>query len=410
MRPAPILVVLLLLVAGVGPVTAQESPVTLTVSVVDQQGSAVGNAEITASWSDGETTATTASNGKAFVDVPEGADVTLTIRHPSYTRNKPVIVQNAQTESVTVRVAEKGSVTMRLTDTDGAVANANVVLARDGVGIATGTTDSSGTFETGVIEQGAYTVRFEKPGYYTNRTTVDVTGDIIRRYEMRRGSVTVQFRIVDDHFTPAQPVSDARVEVSDVGSQRTTSGTVTFTVPVNTEHQVTATKDGYTTATTSLSVGESDFQRTLTIQREASLTVSPANQRVVVGETVLVTVTNAYGEPVTGATVLVNGNERASTNSQGEARVTIQQAGDRTIVAEANGVQSAGVTVTGIEVQEDTPTPEPEPTPTATPTAEPESTPTDTEPEEGPAVPLPGFGPLVAIIALLAVALLLGRR
>jgi hypothetical protein len=389
---------------------AQEEQVTLTVSVVNQDGTAVGGATIEATWSDGSTTATSASNGKAFVDVPKGAFVSLQIDHDTYVRNVPVTVNNAREQSVTITVARKGSAALRIADSDGALEGATVEVKRNGRTIVSGETNSQGVFTTGTIEQGEYTLVHSKTGYYTNRTTLAVTGNVQRVLEMRRGTVTLTFRVVDDHFDPPEGVNEATISIGDIGSVHTTDGRATFTVPVNTDIQVSATKEGYDTTTRRLDIAETGVDLRMAIQRQDALVVEPANQRVVVGERVLLTVTNAYGEPVQGATVTLGGTERGTTDAKGELRVTVEGAGDVPVVASKGGVTADELVIQGVEAEQETPTPAATATPTAPPTATPTLTAAEGEPTTTTAVELPGFTALSAVLALALSALFLRRR
>jgi MYXO-CTERM domain-containing protein len=104
---------------------------------------------------------------------------------------------------------------------------------------------------------------------------------------------------------------------------------------------------------------------------------------------------------VAGASVRLDGTEVGTTNDDGVYAVRISEAGEHTISAR-RGETGAQTKVTGVEGATDSPTPTPA---TATPT------PTDEVPLP---VSTPGFGPLVAIVALailgLAAIALLSRR
>lgn len=388
-------VVLLSVVAGASPVTAQEQ-VTLTVSVVDQSGAAVGGATIDASWDGGGTSATTATNGKAFVDVPRGADVTLEVTADRYVRNSPVRVENAQSEDVTVDVARKGKLTVTTTNDGQPLSGVTVEVKKRGAGspVVEAKTGSDGTLTTPTIEQGEYYLRLSKAGFYRNATYVTVNQSASASFSMAKGTTNVEFRVVDDHFDEPRTVTDAQVKVQGIGTQRTSAGTVTFTVPVNDFYRVSATKRGYESNETQFFVGTSQEQRTLVINRERALTVVPANERVVVGEKVTVTVRNAYNETIQGATVTRDGQTVGQTDQRGEVRFAIESAGPHEIAASADGVTSATVNVTGVAVDEDGNT-----------VTQSEGTPKGTEP-----LPLPGFGPAVAVVAVLGAAFLLRRR
>jgi PGF-CTERM protein len=398
MRTALVLVGLVVtsLVAGVAPAAAQPDEVTLTVSVVTESGTPVGGATVQATWDDGSATVQTASNGKAFVDVPDGADVELNAESDDFIRNRPVVVEDATEREVTVQVARKGQLTVTANDTEGPVADAQVRLRADGEVIVEGETDADGEFTTPEVEQGDYFLEVFKNGYYRNLTREEVGADTSLQVSMRRGTTNVQFRVVDDHFSPPRQLSDARVEVEGIGTQQLTGGTVTFTVPVNTRYSVTATGDGYAANTTSLFVGAEGESQTLVINREPALNLTAANGRVVVGETVQVTVRDEYDQRVEGATVLLDGESVDTTGPDGTARIRIADEGEHTIVAEGDGVTSNEVGIQGVATATET-------TPTATATSTAATTP------EPPGVGLPGFTPVAAVVALLAVALLVGR-
>lgn len=388
-----------------GAVAIQEGDtVTLTVTVVDKHGGTPGGVTITATWDGGSTTATTASNGKAFVDVPEGADVKLDVDDDVYTRNVPKTVQDAAAEEVDLAVTRKGSVEVTVTDADGPVEDVNVTFRRDGTTIVTGTTDADGIFDTGTIERREYAVILEKPGYYRNRTTVVVTGDVFRSVRMARGTVNVEVAVQDDHFSPPEPVGDARVTVEPIGTQRTTSGTVTFTVPVNDDYRVTVEKDGYARTERVIQVHETPRDVTISVQREETLIVRPLNDKVVVGQSVLVEVVNAYGESVSGAKIRLDGELVGETDAAGEVRVPVESAGEHTIRARGEGIRSAPVVVTGVETgQGDGATDSPTDTRTAADGMT--GTPTTVS-------PLPGFTTATALatLALVAAGLLARRR
>ncbi|WP_255198435.1 carboxypeptidase-like regulatory domain-containing protein [Halorarius litoreus] len=393
-------VMLVSVVAGAAPAAGQET-VTLTVSVVSDSGTPIGGATIDATWDDGSATATTAGNGKAFIDVPRGADVELSAESDDFIRNRPLVVENAESGEVTLEVVRKGQYAVRITDTDGPVSNVQVSLSRGGTTIVEGRTNDNGEFTSPIVEQGEYVLAAFKSGYFRNVTRVEVQENTSEKLSMRRGTVDVQFRVRDDHFEPPQTLTGAQVNVDGVGTQRTTGGAVTFTLPVNTRYQVSATKDGYVTNQTAFFIGTNPGTQTLTIQREPNLTVVPSNERVVVGERLTVEVTNAYSEPVSNASVLVDGEQVAMTDDEGVARAVIETEGEHEVTAQLDGVTSAAIVVEGIAVDDSTPTA------TATATAT-----TTGTPEPGPQVPLPGFTPVTVVLALLALAFvaLLGRR
>ena len=405
MRTEPTVVALLVLVSALGGVPAAAAgaggtaDVTLTVSVVTESGTGVGGATVNASWDGGETVVQTASNGKAFVDVPEGADVSLAVESDEYIRNLPRVVENASSREVTVEVAPKGELTVAIDDEDGSVEDARVRLQTNEGTVATGRTGADGTYTTPAIEQGEYVIELFKQGYYRNLTRETVGESTQLDASMRRGTTSVQFRVVDDHFSPAETVPEARVEVTGIGTQRLTSGTVTFTLPVNTRYTVTAKQDGYQSNETAVFVRENGEDRTLVITREPRLDLSVASGRVVVGETVQVTVRNAYDERVEGVAIEVDGGSVATTGPDGTADVPVESTGEVAVVASADGVTSGETVIQGVA--------------TATEEGAGESTASEdgfSSDDLPVGVDQPGFTPVAAVLALLVAGLLAGRR
>jgi PGF-CTERM protein len=386
-----------LLAGAVGGAAAQsESQVTLTVSVVDQDDTSIGDATITASWEGGERTATTASNGRAFVDVPEGETVELDAEHEEYVRNHPLVIDEATERDVTLRVSEKGNATVTVTDaSDQALQDTRVEFRRDGRTAAEGWTDEDGTFSTDIIEQGEYSIAVVKPGYFRETSTEDVGVDTPVSFSLERGSVNFEVSVVDDHFEEPQELDDVRVSVNAENfeaSVRSSGGTASLSVPVNTRYNVTVSKEGYVSSSRSLRVTEGAREIEMATQRVPTLTVEPQNTRVVVGETTRVRVLNAYGEPVEGATLQRNNETVGETDANGELVVTIDSAGEQELVATNGSVESAPAVVEGVD-----------PDATETPGAA-TATPTATEGSG------PGFGAGLAVAALLALGVLFRRR
>jgi len=400
-----VLLVLSSLAGATASVTVAQSgeTVTVTVAVRDRAGNAISNADLDVEWDGGSATATTAGNGKAFVDVPAGAEVTIRVTHPRYVRNNPYVIDAAAEREVDVQVFRKSSVRLEVSDDDGAVADARVRIERGGLRFETGTTGSNGVFESDVIEAGRYTVVVSKPGYYTREKPLEIDGDITNRVALRRGSVSVGIRVVDPYFDPPRALSSATVTVTDVATERTgPSGNVSVTAPVNTETTLRVTRDGYRTVERDLTVGEEATNVSVGISRTPSVTLESANERIVAGERVVLTATNAYGDPATVAEVYLDGERVGTTDGEGEARVRIDDPGEHTLSVRQNGIQSNEVRVEAISA--DGGTDEPAATPTASPTDEPTATPTTTSEES------PGFTPLLALLAILLVAARAARR
>jgi len=400
-RSAAALLGLLLIVAAVGPVavgSAAAADVTLTVTVSNQFGGTVENARLTAEWDGGSTTETTAANGKALLDVPEGADVTITVDHDQYVRNRPVTVENAQSRNVDVRVGERGAATFTVTGDGGPVRGASIRFLEDGQTAASGSTDENGVATIDPIEQGTYDVIVTKGGFYQERLTVGVDEGTERDVRLERGNVQVTFNVTDDHFEDPRPIQNATIDVEPIGTTLVTltDGQATTRLPVNRNYDVSISKDGYETVRRDLPVHQGEIEFDVAFSRTPAIDASAANSRVVVGERTRVTVTNEYDEPAEGVPLLVEGAEIVRTDADGEADVPIQSAGNVTIRAVYQGTE-ASVSVEGVQAGG------------GSTTGNATTTGNDTSTDGGVG---PGFGATAALlaVALLAGRLLLGRR
>lgn len=399
---AVLLVAALCLSAAVPAVAAGQSNVTLTVTVVDGNGDTVSNVDIAATWKDGggPVEETTRSNGQVLLDVPDGANVTLSVDDADYVRNEPLEIEDASTREVEVRVAESGSATIDVVDAQGAVGGSIVQMYTDGNLVVNQRTGSDGTLQTRDIEQDEYDVHVWRKGYLRNTTELTVDGDVSQEVRLEQDSRLLQVTVRDDHFSPPEPVPDVSVEVEGVGTVSTLSnGETTIQVPVNSKYDVTVTKDGYEANTTSVRVREEAETANLTIQRADAITLDVANERVVVGESVRVTVTDEYGDPVSNAEVSIEGESAGQTDDDGVTSIPVDDAGTHNLTA-TSGDREAMASVEGVQVGGDDATE----SPTGTATAANETTTTDPSDFSGP-----GFSLVSAIVALVAVGLL-GRR
>ena len=328
-------------VAAVGPVSAQEEYVTLTVSVETPGGDPVRGATLTASWDGGSTSRTTAANGKAFVDVPDGADVRIRVSHADYVRNFPLTVDDASTEDVSMTVYRKSTARIVVEDGDGPVADAGVTLSKGGRAVVEKTTNGDGVVTSSVIEAGTYSVTVSKAGYYVTQERVSVDGDAEATVSISRGTVTLEVNVTDDHFEPPRPVGGASVQVGGSGSVTTQPGGIgRISVPVNAWARLEVTKDGYRTTGESVYVREDDKAVDLSIQRTPSISVDLLSERVVVGESVSLTVSDEYGDPVGDATVYVDGESVAETDANGQAVVRVESGGNHTVTVEAESLEA----------------------------------------------------------------------
>lgn len=395
------------LVVGMLPAPAvAQDQVTMTVTVETNDDQAVSGADLTVSWDDGSTEETTASNGKAFLDVPEGATVDIEVDHPDYIRNSPYTVEDAQAREVGVTVYPRASTSFLVRDESGKVNDVSVRLLRRGE-FAVWDSTEDGRVETGDIEAGTYELLVEKAGYYDEVSTIELEpgSNPERTVRIERGTVTLGVNVTDDYFEPPQPIAAASASVEGVGSAQTQSnGKQQLSVPVNTELTLTLEKDGYQTVERTFTTGEEDLTVAVTMRRSASIDVSVLNDQVVVGQPVFVEVVDEYQDPISNGTVVLDGEEVATTDADGRAQLSIDAAGEHTIVVRKGGIDSDETVVTGVETGTVTATE----TPTATPTETPTTTATPTETTEAP---VPGFGPIVAVLGVvLGIGLAVRRR
>lgn len=349
-----VLIVLMAMATGMAASEAGgQQMVTITVTVVDQDDNPVANTQLSAAWEGGSTTAVTKSNGKAFLDVPEGADVTIEAEHSQYIKNLPYEVTDASAESITIDVAEKASATLTVTDSEGPVREARVRFWQNGEIIVSDVTDSDGEFSTGVIEAGEYRVTVSEPGYYRESFRLTVQDETVHDVEIEHGTVTVTFTVLDENFNPAKPVAGASITGDEIGSVRTqANGVQQVSLPVNSQVDVTVDKEGYQSVTRSITVKESNQEIEISTRKQPSISFGFLNDRVVVGEQVHISITDQYGDPVEESTVYLDGDVVGRTNENGVLLVTIEEAGDHTVYAEAGPLSSQTHTVTGVVAME----------------------------------------------------------
>ena len=388
--PSTTVVVAALVLASAGtPLAAAQSAdrTTVTVVVVTERETPVSDATVTATWEGGETTGRTAGNGRVFLDVPVGATVAFDVDHPEFVRNSPYRrTIRADTGEVTVEASPAVTFTYSVADADGdALAGVAVsVTDDDGREVAAGETDTDGRFASPRLAAGAYTVRFERAGYLDVTRTESGRQSVTRPIGMERGLVTLAVNASDPRL--GAPVADVDVEAADGSGTTGADGRVDLSVPVNSEVEVVATRDGYADARTTVAVAEADRSVNVSLARVPNLTLSAANDRVVVGESVVVEVRDAYGDPAANVTVLRDDEAVGTTDADGELAVPVETAGDQTLRARRGGVRSETVTVEGVAAGG-----------AATATADGTSTGAVRTPSSGLA---PGFSALAALLAL----------
>ncbi|AQL42327.1 hypothetical protein BV210_06200 [Halorientalis sp. IM1011] len=398
------LLLVTVVVLSVVPTTAsaertQSDLVTVTVTVENEDGQAVGGATLTANWDGGNRTATTASNGQALMDVPRGADVDIEVQSDDYVRNTPYEISDASQESVTITVAEKGTAEIQVRDGNGVPVNrAAVQLFHDGEIVVNSRTDSNGFYQSDTIEQGEYRLRALKSSYYSNSTTFDVDGDVSITTRIQTGSVLATFTVRDGHYDPPRAVQGATVSIPAIPDQSTTlaDGEATASVPVNSDLEVQITKEGYETVNDTLEVDERDTSLEATIRKTEALNMAISDAQILVNGSIRVTLTNEYGTAQEGVPVTLDGEQVGETDGSGELEIRIANPGEHTIRAESEDLaDSATVEV----IRPGGPTP--------TETASDAETADETTTSSGIG---PGFTPVAAVVAALVAALVLRRR
>lgn len=398
----------LMLLLAVVPAPAAAADVTLTVTVETEAGDSVAGAELTATWDGNSTTATTFSNGKAFIDVPGGETVELTVDHEDYMQNSPLVIEDASGMDVTMTVHPISDATISVQDDGETVDDALVTLSQDGTTVVSERT-TDGTIATGEIEAGTYTLAVEKAGYYSVEESFEIPGDesVDRAVELDRGSVTLQVNVTDPYFEPPRALEGITVTVDGEGSVNTQSnGQQQLSVPVNTDLTVRFEAPAYETVVQSVETAEESISIAVELNRANDLNVTVHTTQVVVGQPAFIAVTDEYDDPVVNATVLHNGDVVTETDREGWARIPIETAGTHEIQVD-DGTVTSNVTEINAVTAETT-------APTGTTTA------TETEPGSGETettgdttgAPIPGFGPLVGLlgIALGIGVAVLGRR
>lgn len=394
--------------------TNAQSVGTVEVNVVDQSGTGIGNVEVTASWDDGEDSTQTTSSGRALLDVPSETMIEFTVDHPDgeYVKNhQPVSESDVVGEVVTIEMAEPGGAELEVVDSDEQpVDDVRLRLYHEGDNSIVDVvyTDSEGIATFTAIEQRAYDVDTLRAGYNVAEAnfTLD-SAETSETIEIESNRVEVNFLVTDDHFEEPERLQGAMIDIADFGSLPPTfsDGTQDQSLPVNDEYDVTVSKEGYDAVTETLEVGEEPTALNVSIQRTPEINIEQLQDAVVVGQTTLVTITNAYDEPVAGASVSLNGESVGETDDQGQIFFNVTSDGINDLDASYEGL-SASDTIVGVEPSEETP-------------ADPDEQDDADEDEQGDAEDAdaadedddgPGFGILVAVGGVLVLTALLARR
>jgi len=386
---------------AVGSVSAQDET-TMTVSVTDSDGNPIQGAEVTAEWDGGENSGITRSNGNTLIDVPADVEVEVSVTHPDYVQNLPVEVDDP-TEQVDVQMAEPGTIVVTVVDADGDPLEDVRVRARhlnDRI-VEVVSTNSDGVAQLSGIEQRTYIVDTNRPGYIRNETRIDLDRSVRRQtLGVETKNVEIEF-IVRDSYRD-RPLEGATIRINGSPEGTTASdGTQVTRRGVNDNYEVTAEKEGYESQTRRLRVVEQSIEGfTFEIRRTPSISIEPQQTAVVAGQQTQVIVSNAYADRVSGATILLNDQEVAETDSQGVATFYINETGDNTVRAESDGRVDTE-TIEGISPEE------PEENESADDQPEPE----DDSDDGGSDSVGDGFGVIAALAAVVGLTVVvLGRR
>lgn len=345
-----VIIILVAVMTGTAASAASgQQQVTITVTVVDQNDEPIANTQLEAIWNGGSSTAVTKSNGKAFLDVPAGADVEILVSHNDYTRNLPYELTDASAESITIEVAEKAEASITVSDSDGPVEDARVRFWQNGQIIVSKATDTRGVMDSGVIEAGEYRVTVTQPGYYRESVRLTVRNEAQEEIQIEHGTVTVTFNVLDENFNPPKPVAGASITGDEIGSVRTqANGVQQVSIPVNSKVEVTVEKDGFETVTQSIAVKEENTNVEISTRKNPDISFGFLNDRVVVGEQIHVTITDQYGQPVEDSVIYLDGNRMGKTDENGVLLVKLEEPGEHTVYAESGSLSSETHTVTGV--------------------------------------------------------------
>jgi len=384
-----------------GSASADETT-TMTVNVTDQDGDPLGDIEVTAQWDDGEGTDTTRSNGNALIDVPATATVHVTLEDPA-----GLVVQNVEkrvedpTQRVDIQMAPPGSVEFTVSDVDGdepiedvrlRLRHTEVGKYDDGELVASVESNAAGVVTVSDIEQRSYELTTSRAGYLDTEREVDLdSSTVTQEIELESRNVEVEFSVTDSYLQ--SPLRDAtiRVDGSSAGSTQS-DGTQITRLPVNDNYEITVEKDGYDAVTERLILAEESRVFEAEIRRTPAVHIQPLQTSVVTGQPTQVTITNAYDDPVSDATVSLNGDPVGTTDAQGMVQFNVTTAGENTVAVESEGLESS-MTIQGFN-------------PDAAPAASDQSDVADEETDSFG----PGFGVGIAIVSILGLALIVTRR
>ena len=230
--------------------TATSTTGSFSGTVTDASNAPIAGA--TVSYSGGSTT--TSSTGTYSFASVAGGTYSVTASQTGYT---------SQTASVTVTSGQNTTQNFQLTATptgsfSGTVTDAsNAPIAGATVSYSGGstTTSSTGTYSFASVAAGTYSVTASKTGYTSQTASVTITAgqNATQNFQLTATSTTGSF---SGTVTDASNAPIAGATVSYSGGSTTTSSTGTYSFPsvAAGTYSVTASKSGYTSQTTSVTV------------------------------------------------------------------------------------------------------------------------------------------------------------
>lgn len=350
---------------------ASGEDVTLEITIEDAGGETVSGVDVTVAWDGEAKTDETLPDGRVAFAVPEGADVTVTVDHSTYERNFPYEIRDVSVPEgkarleETVPVSLAGSLEVRVLTGGDPIEGADITLEDrthgqsiqaelhgDGAyrpSMADDATHRFVTDEAGIVEfkrleQHDYRIVTEKPEYLTAETDVALaSAQLTQNVSLEHAQVDVDFHVVDDHFDPPEPIENARIQIPERGIilETFSDGSQFQRLPVNTDYDIEVSKDGYDGVDRTLELGEMAVDFNVSIQRTPSISLDLLNEQVITNQTTRATVTNAYGEPVSGASIVLDGEAVGETDATGSADLVVPSDGEFTVTASVDGLENS---------------------------------------------------------------------
>lgn len=414
--------------------TAQDD-VTVEIVVIDDSGETVSGVEVTVAWDGENQTKETLPDGSAAFGVPQGADLEVTIDHGAYVRNFPYEIDNVQTAEGEQRLREEvpvshagtlelqvrqgdepvEDVTINLQDTEAARWVEGVKNDDGTVTAATGSgttqnfqTDEDGRVVINRLEQKDYRIFTSKSGYLRTETPITLAESQQREnISVETARVQVDFYVEDHHYDPPEPLEGAEIRIEERGITLETfsDGGQDQRLPVNSNYEIEVSKENYSSVSRTLRVDEEPKTFNVSISRIAKLKLDLLNNQVITGQTTRATVTNAYDEPIEGATIYVDGEEVGETDATGSFDVQLDEDGEHEVRASFDNLEDSA------QIEAFDPDAEDVPEDIQNGTNQTDGDGNDSEGDDNGDEEGPGFGVALAVLALLAsVAFLHGSR